>query len=173
MRRAGTDRSVGATKAGNAAGAKGSGQVVAFIEQLYNRRKLMSVTKQFSISQYLVREAHLTVKSNAGAAGIDKESIEDFEKNLIGNLYKIWNRMSSRSYFPPAVRAVAIPKKGGGERIICVPTVGDRVAQTVVRMVFEPDVERIFLSDSYGYRPGKSALDAIRITRERCWKYSC
>jgi RNA-directed DNA polymerase len=91
---------------------------------------------------------------------------------LKGNLYKLWNRMSSGSYFPPPVRAVSIPKKSGGERILGVPTVADRVAQTVVKQLIEPDLDPIFLADSYGYRPGKSALDAIGVTRERCWKYN-
>jgi group II intron reverse transcriptase/maturase len=111
------------------------------------------------------------VKANAGAAGVDKETIEQFEKDLQNNLYKLWNRMSSGSYFPPPVRAVPIPKKNGGQRILGVPTVADRVAQTVVRMVIEPTLEQIFLPDSYGYRPEKSALDAVGITRKRCWKY--
>ncbi|MBF8263811.1 MAG: Group intron reverse transcriptase/maturase [Parachlamydiales bacterium] len=116
-------------------------------------------------------EAYKAVKANAGAAGIDEESIRDFEKNLKDNLYKIWNRMSSGSYFPPPVKAVAIPKKNGGTRLLGIPTVADRVAQTVVKVMFEPTVEPIFLADSYGYRPGKSALDAVGITRKRCWKY--
>jgi RNA-directed DNA polymerase len=105
-------------------------------------------------------------------AGVDKESINDFEKDLKDNLFKIWNRMSSGSYFPPPVKAVPIPKKSGGERILGVPTVGDRVAQMVVKLILEPKVEPIFLPDSYGYRPNKSALDAIGITRIRCWKYN-
>jgi RNA-directed DNA polymerase len=115
--------------------------------------------------------AYRLVKANAGAAGVDKETIEQFEKDLENNLYKIWNRMSSGSYFPPPVRAVPIPKKGGGQRVLGVPTVADRVAQTVVRMVIEPTLEQIFLPDSYGYRPNKSALDAIGETRKRCWRY--
>jgi RNA-directed DNA polymerase len=119
-----------------------------------------------------VYEAYKAVKSNQGAAGVDKESIEQFEANLKGNLYKLWNRMSSGSYLPPPVRAVSIPKKSGGERILGVPTVADRVAQTVVKQLIEPDLDPIFLADSYGYRPGKSALDAIGVTRERCWKYN-
>jgi RNA-directed DNA polymerase len=102
---------------------------------------------------------------------VDKETIEDFERDLKGNLYRVWNRMSSGSYFPPPVRAVAIPKKNGGERILGVPTVADRVAQTVVKAVLEPLLEPIFLPDSYGYRPSRSALDAIAVTRERCWRY--
>jgi group II intron reverse transcriptase/maturase len=106
-----------------------------------------------------------------GAPGVDKETIAEFEKNLAGNLYKIWNRLASGSYFPPPVKAVAIPKKNGGERILGVPTVADRVAQTVAKHFLEPVLEPIFLPDSYGYRPRKSALDAIEATRERCWRY--
>jgi RNA-directed DNA polymerase len=132
----------------------------------------LSATKPFVISKQLVVEAFKAVKANAGAAGVDRQSIEDFEKDLKDNLYKIWNRMSSGSYFPPPVKAVAIPKKNGGQRILGVPTVADRVAQMVVKMTFEPAVESIFLPDSYGYRPGKSALDAVGVTRERCWRYN-
>jgi RNA-directed DNA polymerase len=102
---------------------------------------------------------------------VDQETIEQFEADLKGNLYKLWNRMSSGSYFPPPVRAVSIPKKSGGERILGVPTVADRVAQTVVKQLIEPDLDPIFLADSYGYRPRKSALDAVGVTRERCWRY--
>jgi len=131
----------------------------------------MDATKPFTIPKQRVMEAFKAVKANAGAAGVDAQSIEDFEKDLKGNLYKLWNRMSSGSYFPPPVKAVAIPKKKGGERLLGVPTVADRVAQMVVKMTFEPAVEPSFLPDSYGYRPGKSALDAIGITRERCWRY--
>jgi RNA-directed DNA polymerase len=119
----------------------------------------------------LVYEAYKAVKSNRGAAGVDEQTIEQFEADLSGNLYKIWNRMSSGTYFPPPVRAVAIPKKSGGERILGVPTVADRVAQRVVKRVIEPILDPIFLADSYGYRPNKSALDAVGATRERCWKY--
>lgn len=132
----------------------------------------MSATKPFDISKQQVMEAFKAVKANAGAAGVDEQSIEDFEKNLKDNLYKIWNRMSSGSYFPPPVKAVPIPKKNGGERILGVPTVSDRVAQMVVKLTFEPIVESIFLPDSYGYRPRKSALDAVGVTRERCWRYN-
>lgn len=132
----------------------------------------MSATKPFTISKLQVYEAFKAVKANAGAAGVDEQSIEDFERNLKDNLYKIWNRMSSGTYFPPPVKAVAIPKKDGGVRILGVPTVADRVAQMVVKAEFEPIVEPIFLSDSYGYRPGKSALDAIGVTRERCWRHN-
>jgi RNA-directed DNA polymerase len=131
----------------------------------------VSTTKPFTISKQLVSEAFKAVKANAGAAGVDKQSIEDFAKDLQDNLYKIWNRMASGSYFPPPVKAVVIAKKNGGERMLGVPTVADRVAQMVVKMTFEPAVEPIFLDDSYGYRPGKSALDAVGVTRKRCWRY--
>jgi RNA-directed DNA polymerase len=127
--------------------------------------------KSYVISKWLVARAYRLVEANAGAAGVDKESIERFAQDLKNNLYKIWNRMSSGSYFPPPVRAVPIPKKNGGQRILGVPTVADRVAQTVVKLVIEPTLEQVFLPDSYGYRPGKSALDAIGITRKRCWQY--
>jgi len=129
------------------------------------------MTKPFNIPKQLVMQAYQLVKSNGGAAGVDRQSLEDFEKNLKDNLYKIWNRLSSGSYFPPAVKAVPIPKKTGGERILGVPTVGDRIAQMVVKLYFEPQVEPHFLPDSYGYRPNKSALDAIGVTRKRCWNY--
>ena len=128
-------------------------------------------TKPFNIPQQTVKQAYELVKANGGAAGVDQESLEDFAKNLEDNLYKIWNRMSSGSYFPPPVKAVPIPKKTGGERILGVPTVADRIAQMVVKLTFEPKVEAHFLPDSYGYRPNKSALDAIGVTRQRCWKY--
>ena len=131
----------------------------------------MSASKPFTIPKRLVYEAWKIVKANAGSAGVDKETIDDFEADLKNNLYRIWNRMSSGSYFPPPVKAVAIPKKNGGERILGIPTVADRVAQMVVKMVLEPALEPIFLPDSYGYRPDKSALDAVWITRKRCWEY--
>ncbi len=131
----------------------------------------MSAAKPFTIPKRLVHEAWKTVKANAGSAGVDQETIDEFESKLKNNLYRIWNRLSSGSYFPPPVKAVAIPKKSGGERILGVPTVADRVAQMVVKMVLEPALEPIFLSDSYGYRPEKSALDAVGITRKRCWQY--
>ncbi|NCT57231.1 MAG: group II intron reverse transcriptase/maturase [Legionella sp.] len=131
----------------------------------------MEKTKPFNISKKLFVQAHKLVKANAGAAGVDHESLEDFERNLKNNLYKLWNRMSSGSYFPPPVKAVPIPKKSGGERILGVPTVADRIAQMVIKLIFEPKVESCFLPDSYGYRPNKSALDAVGITRQRCWKY--
>ena len=127
--------------------------------------------KPFMIDKRLVYEAYKAVKSNGGAAGVDGETIEQFEADLGRNLYRIWNRMSSGSYFPPPVRAVPIPKKTGGQRILGVPTVSDRIAQMVVKRLIEPELDRIFRPDSYGYRPGKSALDAVGVTRQRCWKY--
>ncbi len=111
------------------------------------------------------------MKANKGAAGIDDESLVDFEENLKGNLYKIWNRMSSGSYFPPPVRAVEIPKKNGVVRILGVPTVADRIARMVAKLYLEPMAEPHFHPDSYGYRPGKSAVDADAVTRQRCRRY--
>ncbi|NJK31320.1 MAG: group II intron reverse transcriptase/maturase [Deltaproteobacteria bacterium] len=129
------------------------------------------MTKSFNIPKRLVWNAFQRVKSNGGAAGVDQESILDFERDLRGNLYKIWNRMSSGSYFPPPVKSVMIPKKDGGQRRLGVPTVADRVAQTAVKMVLEPMLEPIFDQDSFGYRPGRSALDAVALVRRRCWDY--
>ena len=126
--------------------------------------------KPFEISKRMVWEAWRRVKDNDGAEGVDEESIQAFEENLSGNLYKVWNRMSSGSYMPPPVRAVEIPKKSGGSRTLGVPTVADRVAQTVAYLYLEPNVEPIFHEDSYGYRPRRSAHDALRVCRERCWK---
>lgn len=125
----------------------------------------MEKTKSFNIPKPLFVQAFKLVKANAGAAGIDQESLADFEGNLKDNLYKLWNRMSSGSYFPPAVKGVPIPKKSGGTRLLGIPTVGDRIAQMVAKLIVEPKVEPIFLPDSYGYRPNKSALDAVGITR--------
>ncbi|PYE21556.1 RNA-directed DNA polymerase [Rhizobium sp. PP-CC-3A-592] len=127
--------------------------------------------KPFRIEKRQVYEAYKAVKANRGAAGVDGETLEMFDKELARNLYKIWNRMSSGTYFPPPVRAVSIPKKAGGERVLGVPTVSDRIAQMVVKQMIEPDLDSLFLPDSYGYRPGKSALDAVGVTRQRCWKY--
>jgi retron-type reverse transcriptase len=125
-------------------------------------------TKPFNIEKKLVYDAYKAVKANAGAAGVDRQTLDQFGKDLMGNLYKIWNRMSSGSYFPPPVLAVPIPKKSGGQRILGVPTVADRVAQMVVKQIIERTLEPIFMMDSYGYRPNKSALDAIEITSRRC-----
>jgi RNA-directed DNA polymerase len=127
--------------------------------------------KPFDISKWVVWEAYQRVKANKGAAGVDDVTIAEFEKDRDSNLYRIWNRMSSGSYFPPPVKAVEIPKADGkGVRVLGVPTISDRVAQTVAKMHLEPKVEPIFHQDSYGYRPKKSALDAVGTCRQRCWK---
>ncbi|WP_409474477.1 group II intron reverse transcriptase/maturase [Streptomyces sp. HC307] len=133
--------------------------------------QLKSQAKPFEISKWEVKEAWEEVRANRGAPGVDGQSIADFEKDLKNNLYKVWNRMSSGSYFPPPVRAVAIPKPhGGGERILGIPAVADRVAQTVVARHLVRRVDPIFHPDSFGYRPGRSALDAVEKCRERSWK---
>ena len=132
----------------------------------------MKKARSFEISKLVVVEAWKRVKANQGAAGVDKESIADFERDFKNNLYKIWNRMSSGSYLPLPVRTVAIPKKTGGERMLGIPTVADRVAQMVVKLHFEPMVEPLFHEDSYGYRPNKSAIQAVGVTRTRCWRYA-
>jgi RNA-directed DNA polymerase len=130
----------------------------------------MAEVKPYTISKQVVWEAYQKVKANQGAAGVDGQSIEAFESDLKNNLYKIWNRLSSGSYFPPPVRLVEIPKATGGLRPLGIPTVADRVAQMVVKMHLEPIVEPCFHDDSYGYRPGKSALDAVATARQRCWR---
>ncbi len=131
----------------------------------------MGVAKPFHIPKKLVWEAYLRVKASDGGPGVDGQTVEDFEVNLKDNLYRIWNRMSSGSYFPPPVMLVVIPKSDGRERRLGVPTVADRVAQSVVKMALEPIVEPQFHPDSYGYRPGRSAHDAVARARERCWQY--
>jgi RNA-directed DNA polymerase len=131
----------------------------------------MNTVKSHDIAKHVVMAAYRGIKANAGAAGIDGITITEFERNLKGNLYKIWNRMSSGSYFPPPVKAVPIPKKQGGERLLGIPTVADRVAQAVVKIILEPNLEAIFYRDSYGYRPHRSAHQALERVRQRCWKY--
>lgn len=131
----------------------------------------MKEAKSFIISKHLVMEAWQRIRSNGGSAGIDKQSLMDFEKDLKGNLYRIWNRMSSGSYFPCPVKLVEIPKNGGGTRPLGIPTVSDRVAQMVVVLLIEPQLEQVFHQDSYGYRPNRSAHDALSAARKRCWKY--
>jgi RNA-directed DNA polymerase len=131
----------------------------------------LSKAKPFSISKQVVWEAYKRVRANKGAAGVDEESIADFEINLKDNLYKIWNRMSSGSYFPPPVRVVEIDKKDGGQRKLGVPTVSDRIAQMVAKLYLEPSVDSVFHPDSYGYRPGKSAIAALATARQRCWRF--
>ena len=133
--------------------------------------ELKAPGKPFDISKRAVWEAWEKVKANKGAPGVDAVTVAEFESDLKNNLYKIWNRLSSGTYFPPPVRAVEIPKShGGGTRILGVPSVGDRVAQTVVAGVIEARAEPVFHPDSYGYRPGRSALDAVAVCRRRCWE---
>ena len=131
----------------------------------------MDKTKPFVISKRAVWDAYLKVRANKGGAGVDEQSLTQFEQDLQGNLYKLWNRLSSGSYFPPPVKLVEIGKKGGGVRPLGVPTVADRIAQTVVAGELEKVVEPIFDDDSYGYRPGRSAHDALAICRQRCWEF--
>lgn len=131
----------------------------------------MKDAKSFEISKQLVMEAYKRVKANRGTSGIDDVTIADFESDLKGNLYKIWNRMCSGSYLPPAVKLVEIPKSNGGKRPLGIPTVGDRVAQMVVVMTIEPDIEPHFHEDSYAYRPKKSALDAVEKAKERSYTF--
>jgi RNA-directed DNA polymerase len=126
--------------------------------------------KPFAIPKRLVWQAWKRVKANGGAAGADGVAVAMFGAGLADSLYKIWNRMSSGTYFPPPVRAVEIPKASGGTRMLGVPTVGDRVAQTVAALALEPRTEAILHDDSYGYRPRKGALDAVAACRQRCWK---
>jgi group II intron reverse transcriptase/maturase len=126
--------------------------------------------KPFSIPKREVWEAWKRVEANQGAAGVDGQSIAAFADDLSNNLYKLWNRLSSGSYFPPPVRRVDIPKANGGTRPLGIPTVADRVAQEVARRYLEPLLEPVFHVDSYGYRPGKSAIDAVGKARERCWR---
>jgi RNA-directed DNA polymerase len=126
--------------------------------------------RPMSITKLMVWNAFKRIKANGGSAGVDGQTIEEFEKDLKNNLYKIWNRMSSGSYFPPPVKRVEIPKADGGVRPLGIPTVADRVAQMVVKMIFESEVEKYFHEDSYGYRPNKSAHQAIGVARQRCWR---
>ena len=131
----------------------------------------MSQVKSYDIPKRWVWEAYKRVKANWGAAGVDEQSIEAFEADLQNNLYKLWNRMSSGSYFPPPVKRVQIDKRDGGKRSLGIPTVSDRIAQAVVKGYLEPELEKHFHPDSYGYRPGKSALDAVEVARRRCWRH--
>ena len=172
MRSTGADRPVVAVNSGNAGGAKGPGQPGVGGGQLLRREEPVAVSKAkpFDIPKQAVWKAWLRVKANKGAAGVDEQSLAAFEADLKGNLYKLWNWMSSGCYFPPPVRAVPIRKRdGSGERILGVPTVADRIAQTVVADYLGARVESVFHPDSYGYRPGRGALDAVAVCRERCW----
>ena len=171
MRGTGAERPVRAMKSRKLDGAKGSRRPACPDGQPRAREESSSHAKPFRISKWVVWEAYNRVKANHGAAGVDAESVEMFEQDLKNNLYRIWNRMSSGTYFPPPVRSVGIPKKDGSERRLGIPTVADRIAQTVVKIYLEPEVEPQFHPDSYGYRPRKSAIDALTATRQRCWRY--
>ena len=131
----------------------------------------MRPDKPLPITKQMVWTAYQLVKRNGKAAGVDGLSLDDFAKDLENNLYKLWNRMASGSYFPPPVRRVEIPKSSCGVRPLGIPTVSDRIAQMVVKQVLEPQLEPIFDQDSYGYRPGKSVHQAVESCRKRCWKY--
>ncbi|MGN4068046.1 group II intron reverse transcriptase/maturase [Burkholderia gladioli] len=130
----------------------------------------MDKAKPFDISKREVWEAFKRVKANHGAAGVDGQSVAEFEEDLSNNLYRLWNRMSSGSYVPPPVRRVDIPKADGKTRPLGIPTVSDRIAQMVVRRYLEPILEPVFHYDSYGYRPGRSAHQALAVARQRCWR---
>jgi group II intron reverse transcriptase/maturase len=132
---------------------------------------LLNQAKPFPITKAQVWEAYKSVKANQGGAGVDEQSLAEFAEDLENNLYKLWNRLASGSWMPPPVKRVEIPKADGGVRGLGVPTVSDRIAQTVVKQALEPELEKIFHSDSYGYRPGKSAHQAIGQARERCWRF--
>jgi RNA-directed DNA polymerase len=133
---------------------------------------MKEMTKSLPISKRMVYNSYLKVTAKDGSAGIDKQSVEAFNENMSANLYKIWNRMTSGSYFPPPVRTVFIPKKQGGTRALGIPTVSDRIAQGVVKDYIEPSVEQIFHPSSFGYRPGRSAHDAIKQCQDNCIKYA-
>src|SRR5262249_55197565 len=156
----------------NGGGAKG---VYRAAVVLGNQRweEPVPTAKPVSIATRMVWEAYKRVKANQGAAGVDEESLADFDAALTANLYKLWNRLASGSYFPPPVRTVPIPKRDGGQRAVGIPTVSDRRAQTVVAMVREPVREPHCHPDSYGYRPGKSAIQALGVARQRCWRSDC
>ena len=142
------------------------------MRQLGSEDERVTSAKPFEISKRRVLEAYWHVRANRGAAGIDDENIEMFEANLSRNLYRLWNRLASGSYFPPPVRQVEIAKKSGdGKRVLGIPTVADRIAQQIVKARIEGELEGLFHQDSYGYRPNKSAIDAVAVTRQRCWKY--
>jgi RNA-directed DNA polymerase len=167
----GAEQSVVGMKPAKTDGPKGLRHSASNDDQPEPGRNRSSEAKPFKISKKIVWEAYEKVKKNRGAAGVDSESIEEFERNLKNNLYRIWNRMSSGTYFPPPVRKVEIAKHDGGLRTLGIPTVSDRIAQTVAKLYLEPIVEPHFDPDSYGYRPGKSAIDAVRAARTNCWRF--
>ena len=130
----------------------------------------MKQTKPYKIPKSLLYEAYQRVKANKGGSGVDGQSLQAFDQDLSNNLYKLWNRLSSGSYFPQAVKRVEIPKADGGIRPLGIPTVADRIAQMVVKIQIEPELERHFHPDSYGYRPNKSAHQAVESVKNRCWQ---
>jgi RNA-directed DNA polymerase len=132
----------------------------------------MQEAKSFKISRTLIARAHEKVRANRGAGGIDNISLEAFGRKVKNNLYKLWNRMSSGSYMPEAVRPVEIPKGNGDTRPLGIPTISDRIAQMAAVLVLEPVIDPVFHSDSYAYRPGRSAHQAVETARKRCWRYN-
>lgn len=169
MRNTGADRSIVAKKSGNADGAKGPNDRANGGDQP-ERERVSGEGKTQAVSKTMVWRAYKRVRTNRGAAGVDRQSLEEFGKDLRGNLYKLWNRMASGSYMPPPVLKVEIPKDGGGVRRLGIPTVADRIAQTVVTGYLEVDLEPLFHPDSYGYRRGKSAIQAVGKARRCCWE---
>src|SRR5208283_5069441 len=141
------------------------------IKQPKRGRIVMEETKSVPITKGMVWQAFKKVRAKKGSAGIDKESIKDFEMKLKDNLYKVWNRLASGSYFPPHVKEVEIKKDNGKMRKLGIPTVSDRIAQTVIKDYLEPDIDKIFHNSSYGYRPNRSAHGAIDEARQNCWHY--
>ena len=136
------------------------------IELFETKSTTVPITKQ------MVKKAYVKVKSNQGSAGVDKESLESFQADLLKNLYKLWNRLSSGSYFPKPVREVTIPKANGSKRTLGIPTVSDRIAQEVIKAYIEPRLEATFHKNSYGYRPLKSAHQAVEAVREHVRQYA-
>lgn len=129
-------------------------------------------SKPYCISRKSVQKAYLKIKANKGSSGVDQMSMEAFDEQPQKHLYKLWDQMSSGSYMPPAIKLVEIPKKGGGKRPLGIPTITDRIGQAVVAKELEKVVDNLFHEDSYGYRPRKSAIQAVEKVRERCWEYS-
>ena len=176
MRGTGTEQVVVAMTDGNRSRAKGlphGAEIDAATKGSdANGRTATTTAKPLPIGKRQVWEAYKRVKANRGAAGVDGQTLSHFDGDISNNLYKLWNRLASGSYLPPAVLRVEIPKSDGGIRPLGIPTVTDRIAQMVVKQVLEPLVEPVFHEDSYGYRPGKSAHQALAQTRKRCWKYA-
>ena len=144
---------------------------MSFRETTGNGRNSTGTAKPYEVPKRTLWQAYQLVRKNRGAAGIDGQTLDEFDEKLADNLYKLWNRMSSGSYFPQAVRRVDIPKKSGGTRPLGIPTVTDRIAQMTARLILEPKLEPCFHADSYGYRPGRSAHQALAVARQRCWEY--